>query len=68
MTETERRENNPGCSARQFSDEMVCTTCRLRWDVNDPEPPACNPEQKSSARVTILRRAGKLPNPSIWRR
>lgn len=29
------------CKARQFSDQMVCEPCGLRWDVNDPEPPAC---------------------------
>lgn len=26
---------------RRYSDEMYCTHCRLRWDVNDPEPPPC---------------------------
>lgn len=30
------------CRARQYSDEMVCHECRLSWDVNDREPPACN--------------------------
>lgn len=29
------------CHARQYSDEMHCILCRLRWDVNDPEPPMC---------------------------
>lgn len=29
------------CHARQYSDEMHCPVCRLRWDVNDPEPPLC---------------------------
>jgi len=29
------------CRARQYSDEMHCAACRLRWDTNDPEPPAC---------------------------
>lgn len=29
------------CSATQQSDEMYCAPCNLRWDVNDPEPPAC---------------------------
>ncbi len=28
------------CEARQESDEMACA-CGLRWDVNDPNPPAC---------------------------
>lgn len=31
---------NP-CQAARQSDEMVCAKCRLRWDVNDPEPPLC---------------------------
>jgi hypothetical protein len=43
MTEEERRERNPSCNARQLSDEMACLSCRLRWDVNDPEPPPCKP-------------------------
>lgn len=29
------------CRAIQQSDEMHCATCRLRWDMNDPEPPQC---------------------------
>lgn len=29
------------CRARQYSDEMHCPFCRLRWDTNDPEPPQC---------------------------
>jgi hypothetical protein len=29
------------CQARQYSDEMVCNACRLRWDTNDREPPPC---------------------------
>jgi hypothetical protein len=29
------------CKAIQYSDEMHCAPCGLRWDVNDPEPPAC---------------------------
>ena len=29
------------CHAIQYSDEMHCPVCRLRWDTNDPEPPAC---------------------------
>lgn len=31
------------CKAYQQSDEMVCVACGLRWDVNDPEPPKCQP-------------------------
>lgn len=29
------------CKAIQYSDQMVCHACGLYWDVNDPEPPAC---------------------------
>ena len=29
------------CKARQYSDEMVCHECNLRWDVNDQYPPDC---------------------------
>ena len=33
----------PNCHARQYSDQMQCGKCGLTWDVNDPEPPKCNP-------------------------
>lgn len=29
------------CSAKQFSDQMVCERCNTRWDVNDSAPPPC---------------------------
>lgn len=29
------------CKARRYSDQMICYTCGLQWDINDPEPPAC---------------------------
>lgn len=29
------------CQARQYSDEMHCAKCDLRWDTNDVQPPAC---------------------------
>lgn len=28
------------CRAKQYSDSMDCD-CGLKWDVNDPHPPAC---------------------------
>lgn len=31
------------CKARQYSDQMVCHCCSKCWDVNDPEPPECDP-------------------------
>lgn len=37
-----------GCQARRYSDQMLCGTCGLAWDVNDPEPPACQPEPSSA--------------------
>jgi len=30
------------CHARQFSDQMVCHVCTLRWDMNDAYPPSCD--------------------------
>lgn len=29
------------CHAIRSSDEMHCARCRLRWDVNDEDPPPC---------------------------
>ncbi len=37
--------SNPACTARQHSDQMICEACGLQWDVNDPEPPKCAPDQ-----------------------
>lgn len=31
------------CQARQHNDQMMCGTCGLQWDVDDPEPPECRP-------------------------
>jgi hypothetical protein len=31
------------CQAVQHSDMMYCQACGLQWDVNDSEPPNCNP-------------------------
>jgi len=36
------------CNARQQIDEMYCSTCNLRWDMNDPSPPKCKPGTKSN--------------------
>lgn len=35
------------CHATQQSDEMHCAKCRLRWDVNDQDRPACAPRTAS---------------------
>jgi hypothetical protein len=32
------------CFARQYSDRMRCYTCDVSWDVNDPDPPKCEPK------------------------
>lgn len=34
------------CDARQYSDQMICGKCGLQWDINDPDPPECNPVKK----------------------
>lgn len=36
------------CAAIQQSDEMFCAVCRLRWDVNDREPPICPRDGKQA--------------------
>ncbi len=36
-----RTPPNPGCRARQYSDQMHCSNCGLTWDMNDPHPPKC---------------------------
>lgn len=29
------------CRAKSIGQERHCILCRLRWDMNDPEPPVC---------------------------
>lgn len=29
------------CKVIQHSDQMVCKSCGLTWDINDPSPPSC---------------------------
>ncbi len=29
------------CRATQHSDQMICASCGLVWDTNDPDPPEC---------------------------
>lgn len=43
------------CHARQHSDERYCHRCRLRWDMNDRDPPAC----KSDAEIKADAKAEK---------
>lgn len=37
--------NRSQCKARQMSDQMYCE-CGRSWDVNDPDPPECEPQVK----------------------
>lgn len=39
------------CAARQYSDQMYCGECGLTWDMNDPEPPECNPTRRRAERA-----------------
>lgn len=61
-----------GCKAVQYSDQYHCPQCGLTWDVNDPEPPACQPLSTSrpgyvdpaTSRVAIeVARIYAYPNP-----
>lgn len=42
------------CKAYRQSDEMVCGPCGLRWDVNDPEPPKCQPRREPLVKLIGL--------------
>lgn len=42
------------CKARRESDEMFCAACGLRWDMNDPEPPKCQPKHEPLVRLIGL--------------
>lgn len=50
-------------SARQYSDQMVCTDCGRSWDTNDLDPPPCekpratHPKYVSSDDLAKLRKA-----------
>lgn len=37
------------CQARQYSDEMYCPRCRLRWDTNDRDQPDCKTDAEIEA-------------------
>ncbi len=39
--DTEMSRHQHACQARQYSDQMICATCGLAWDMNDPDPPQC---------------------------
>ncbi len=33
------------CKARRHNDEMRCDHCNRVWELNDPDPPKCNPQR-----------------------
>ena len=35
--------------------ETYCASCGLRWDTNDPEPPACPKENEPPKREPAIR-------------
>lgn len=41
------------CKAVQYSDEMVCNECGLRWDTNDQDPPQCNSAKTKRPSETV---------------
>jgi hypothetical protein len=43
------------CQAIRYSDEMHCSRCRLRWDVNDTERPECSPKTESGVPLVKTR-------------
>lgn len=53
------------CKARQHSDQMICEACGLQWDVNDPDPPECNPVQVAIHGDTDPKSAGRLAIAAI---
>lgn len=32
------------CKARQVGDQYLCDQCGVTWDIDDKDPPPCNPE------------------------
>lgn len=34
-----KRELVPQCAVRRETDELCCSTCGLRWSINEPRPP-----------------------------
>lgn len=57
------------CEKRRYGDEYHCGRCRTRWDVNDPEPPACEAEQSKpvtlTERLRVLHKALRALVPSL---
>ena len=53
------------CRARQYSDQMICHTCGLAWDMNDPEPPKCKLNHKVLVTFLAARLACYEPDADI---
>jgi hypothetical protein len=58
------------CEAVQYSDEMSCMRCDLRWDTNEPVPPKCKPRHSldgvfESAAEALAHRSPNTPAGEI---
>jgi hypothetical protein len=40
---------------RQFNDQIMCSHCGKCWDVNDPDPPPCEPLKKDPSNIKQFR-------------
>lgn len=49
------------CQATCIGDQMICESCSLVWDLNDPEPPPCKVPEKPPP-------APKTPKVDPWER
>lgn len=46
------------CESRRVGDQVLCGPCGLQWDVNDPEPPAC--QHKKGLRTKVVNLVRRL--------
>jgi hypothetical protein len=42
------------CHAKRQNDEMFCAICGYRWEVSDPEPPACRTTKRNPVAIIGL--------------
>lgn len=49
LRKTKAKESIYKCVARRYSDQMICESCNLVWDVNDPDPPECKQNTTQSS-------------------
>lgn len=52
------------CAARQYSDQMLCGTCGLAWDMNDPDPPPC-PHENAKGPGVVSAEVHLDPDPPL---